>query len=79
MPTYIFRDTKTEQYHEEFMSINDLDQYLADNPHLVQELSAPSIVSGVSGRKPDSSFRDILKNVKREHSRGFTKSTVNTW
>jgi len=79
MPTYVFRNTKTEEYHEEFMSMNDVDQYLKDNPDLVQELTAPSIVSGVAGKKPDSSFRDILKNVKREHSRGFTKSTVNTW
>ena len=79
MPTYIFRDKTTDQYHEEFMGINELDKYLLDNPNLEQAMSAPSIVSGVSGKKPDQGFRDILRNIKKEHSRGITRSTVNTF
>lgn len=30
-------------------------------------------------RKPDSAFRDRLKEIKKHHSRGLTDSTVNTF
>lgn len=82
MPTYKFLDNKTGQEYEEFMSISALDIYLQENPHVTQLVNgAPAIGDSIrlGLKKPDSSFRDILKNVKREHSRGMTKSTVNTF
>lgn len=59
------------------MSISSLDTYLAENPHLEQIPTAAAIVDPVRmGRmKPDDSFRDLLRNVKKKH-RG---SNVNTF
>jgi hypothetical protein len=82
MPTYKFLNNTTGEEYEEFMSISALDVYLQENSNVTQLVNgAPSIGDSVrlGIRKPDSSFRDILKNVKKEHSRGVTRSTVNTF
>tara|TARA_R110000868_G_scaffold38941_5_gene135987 strand:+ start:2984 stop:3232 length:249 start_codon:yes stop_codon:yes gene_type:complete len=82
MPTYKFLNNTTGKEYEEFMSISALDVYLQENSNVTQLVNgAPSIGDSVrlGIRKPDSSFRDILKNVKKEHSRGVTRSTVNTF
>jgi len=78
MPTYTLRNIYTDEVFEEYMSYSELQEYLKDKPNIEQILSAPAIVSGIS-KKPDSGFRDILKNIKKEHSRGLTRSTVNTF
>jgi hypothetical protein len=82
MPTYKFLNNTTGEEYEEFMSISALDVYLQENSNVTQLVNgAPSIGDSIrlGLRKPDSSFRDILKNVKKEHSRGVTRSTVNTF
>jgi hypothetical protein len=82
MPTYKFLNNTTGEEYEEFMSISALDVYLQENSNVTQLVNgAPSIGDSIrlGLRKPDSSFRDILKNVKKEHSRGVTSSTVNTF
>jgi hypothetical protein len=82
MPTYKFLNNTTGEEYEEFMSISALDVYLQENSNVTQLVNgAPSIGDSVrlGLRKPDSSFRDILKNVKKEHSKGLTRSTVNTF
>jgi hypothetical protein len=82
MPTYKFLNNTTSEEYLEFMSISALDVYLQENPNVTQLVNgAPSIGDSVrlGIRKPDSSFRDILKNVKKEHSKGVTRSTVNTF
>jgi len=82
MPTYKFLNNTTGEEYEEFMSISALDVYLQENSNVTQLVNgAPAIGDSVrlGIRKPDSSFRDILKNVKKENSRGVTKSTVNTF
>lgn len=78
MPTYYFKNKKTNETYSDFMSINDLDEYLK-NPDIEQIITAPAIMSGRGMSKPDESFRDILRNIKDKHSRGITKSTVNTF
>lgn len=79
MPTYRFLNNETGEEFEEFMKISELDEYVETNPHLTQLVNgAPMIHSGRGMQKPDASFRDILKNIKKEHSRGITRSTVNT-
>ena len=76
MPTYDFKNTKTGEVWEEFMTISERDQFMNANPHVVPVLSTPMIVSGVDGlRKPDDSFRDILRNIKKKH--GSKKNTMN--
>ena len=80
MPTYKFLNTDTNEEFEEFMSISSRTQYLEENPHITQLVNgAPLIHSGRGLQKPDAGFRDILKNVRKEHSRGITRSTVNTF
>jgi len=76
MPTYCFRNNETGEVHEEMMKMDDREKYLKDHPELTQVLEMPGIVSGTDGlRKPDDSFRDILRNIKKKHS--SDKNTMN--
>lgn len=78
MPTYKFKNTITNEEFEEFMSISALEGYLTDNPHLTQLVNgAPAIASGRGMSKPDQGFRDLLKDMKKKHSKGITRSTIN--
>lgn len=82
MPTYKFLNTDTNEEFEEFMTISERTTYLEEHKNIVQLVNgAPAIgdVVRLGLKKPDSSFRDILKNAKKEHSRGLTKSTINTF
>jgi hypothetical protein len=80
VPTYKFLNTKTNEEFDEFMSISALEGYLKDNPHFVQLVSgAPAIVSGRGHKKPDQGFRDVLREIKKKHSKGITRSTINTF
>lgn len=79
MPTYSFLNNKTGEEFTEFMSISELDKFLQENPDIVQLVNgAPMLVSGVN-KKPDQGFRDLLKDIKKKHSGGLTKSTINTF
>lgn len=81
MPNYTFRVKKTGEEITEFMSISALDKFIKKNPHLEQVIGAPAIGDTVrlGLKKPDAAFRDKLKEIKKKHSRGITKSTVNTF
>jgi hypothetical protein len=80
MPTYKFLNTVTNKEHTDFMSISALEGYLRDNPHVVQLVhGSPAIVSGRGRGKPDDSFRDVLKEIKKKNSKGLSKSTINTF
>lgn len=79
MPTYRFVNETGEEF-EEFMSISALDEYLKENPNLTQLVNgAPMISSGRGMQKPDDGFRDLLKDIKKKNSRGFSRSTINTF
>ena len=82
MPTYLFINTETNEEFEEFMTISARDTYLEEHKHITQLVNgAPAIgdVVRLGLKKPDNAFRDILRNTKKEHSRGLTRSTVNTF
>jgi hypothetical protein len=80
MPTYRFLNNDTGEEFEDFMGISALDVYLNENTNITQLVNgAPMIHSGRGLKKPDSGFRDILKKIKGENSRGLTRSTVNTF
>ena len=82
MPTYLFKNLNTDEEIELFLSITEREEYLANNPHMVQMLNgSPAIGDSIrlGLRKPDSAFRDRLKEIKKHHSRGLTDSTVNTF
>ena len=78
MPTYTFVNNDTGEYFEEFMNMSDLDNYLKTNPNVTQTIGAVNLISGTS-KKPDDSFRDILRNIKKGNSKGLTRSTINTF
>ena len=80
MPTYKFLNNETNQEHEEFMTISALDEYLKANPNLTQLVNgAPMISSGRGMGKPENGFRDLLKDIKKRNSKGFKRSTINTF
>jgi hypothetical protein len=78
MPTYTFVDNATGEYFEEFMSMSDLDDYVKNNPNVTQTIGAVNLIAGVP-KKPDDSFRDILRRIKKGNSKGLTRSTINTF
>ncbi|QMP83844.1 MAG: hypothetical protein [Caudoviricetes sp.] len=80
MPTYKFANNETGEEFEEFMTISALDEYLKENPTLTQLVNgAPMISSGRGVGKPDQGFRDLLKDMKKKHSKGISRSTINTF
>jgi hypothetical protein len=77
MPTYHFRNKKTGKVIEMTMSIAEAEEYEKANPHMNWQCAAPKIVDAhkVGRMKPDSEFRDRLKDIKKSH-RG---SKINTF
>ena len=78
MPTYTFRNTKTEQVFDLFMKMSEKDQYLTDNPDMVSVIGAPLTVTSLD-MKPDNGFRDVLKEIRGHHDKRFTRSSINTF
>lgn len=67
MPVYSFRNTDTEEEFEATMRYSELAEYLKTNPHIRQIFTRfPGTVDPVriGIRKPDDSFRDVLKKAK---------------
>lgn len=80
MPTYRFKNNDTGEEFEDFMSISALEVFLTENPNITQLVNgAPLISSGRGMGKPEQGFRDLLKDIKKKHSRGITGSTINTF
>jgi hypothetical protein len=82
VPSYTFRDLNTDDIHTAIMSMSEREEYLKNNPHLQQVIhSAPAIGDSIRMglKKPDDGFRDRLREIKKAHSRGITKSTIQTF
>ena len=82
MPTYLFRNKQTGDEFTEFMSISSLNEYLSANPDVEQLINgAPAIGDSIrlGLRKPDDTFRDHLKEMKKKHSQGISRSTIQTF
>lgn len=81
MPSYVFKNVETGEVSEIEMRISELDQFKADNPNLQTVIGKTSLHSGqgLTGKKPDPAFRDLLKNMKKNTSQGFSKSKINDW
>ncbi len=76
MPTYLFKNKTTGEETEMFLSISERDVFLKENPDMEQLINgAPMIGYSTVTQKPDSGFRDVLKEIKKKHRR----STINTW
>ena len=80
MPTYRFLNNDTGEEFQDFMSISALNVYLEENKNITQLVNgAPLIHSGRGLQKPDSGFRDLLKNIKNGNSKGISGSNINTF
>lgn len=80
MPEYLFRNKETSTEWKEYMSISECDTFLQTNPNIEQLFyGSPAIADskrvGIRA-KPDSGFRDLLKNMKKKSGK---RSTINTF
>jgi hypothetical protein len=82
LPQYNFKNLNTGEEWTDIMSNSEREEFLSKNPQVQQQLtSAPALGDSIrlGLRKPDNGFRDRLKEIKKAHSRGLTRSTVNTF
>lgn len=65
MPTYTFRNTKTEEIFDKIMSWNSREEYLKENPDLEVIMGAPAMgdVVRLGIRKPDQGFNEVLSKI----------------
>jgi hypothetical protein len=66
MPIYAVHNIETGEPEEDFWgSYSAFQEYLNENPHLSQTVTAPAMISGVSGvtHKNDSGFNDMLSRI----------------
>lgn len=70
MPTYSFRDKRTDAEFDEIMMISELDSYLDENPHLEQVITSGTKIvheRGTNLKVPDS-FREAISKVKETYT-----------
>lgn len=69
MPTYTFENTKTGKVFDDFMSMDDKETYLEQNPHIKQIINKINIVAGVSGRsyRNDQGWKENMSRIAEAH------------
>ena len=68
MPTYKFKNNKTGEEFEEFMSISKRESYLAENPDIVQvPVAATLVYEPGTSVKVDDGFREVLSKIKETY------------
>lgn len=83
MATYLFRNTLTDEEYSLFMSMNELDEYLAAN-QFVEQLPPSEMTLGDAVRmnitKPPIEFRrDVLGRVKKNMPGAQTAAMERRW
>lgn len=87
MPTYIFKNNKTQEVFEQQMRISELDEFKTNNPNLIQVPTAPSFRLKGTGwyetdfktgnkkniAKSDNDSQSSSKTEKKENSTVPTK------
>ncbi len=79
MPSYNFKNIVTGEEFSIHLKMSERESFLAENPDLKQVLAITPSISGRGRGRPDDGFRDVLKEIKKKHSGGFTKSNINTF
>ena len=74
MPTYIFKNTKTNEIFEQQMRISELDVFKKDNPDLVQMPTAPSFRLKGTGWYETDFKTGKKKNISTNESSNDNKS-----
>ena len=75
MPTYVFRNTDTDEIVEYEMKMSELDQFKEDNPKLKIQLQPLNPISDHKSTmtRAGSDWQDHLKRIKKSAGR---KSTI---
>ena len=47
--------------------MSEREQYLKDNPEVIQVPTAPNIVGGVGGIRTDDGFKEVLSKISEAH------------
>ncbi|QIG65754.1 putative Com-like regulatory protein [Ochrobactrum phage vB_OspM_OC] len=70
MPKYTFKNTETGEEFDEYMSIAAREEFLEQNPHIIQLIvSAPGFIydnHNLTNKVPPG-FRDVLKQIKKQN------------
>ena len=82
MPTYIFKNTKTQEVFEQQMRISELDEFKTNNPNLIQVPTAPAFRLKATGwYETDCKTGDqknIAKSDNDSQSSSITEKKENT-
>mgnify|MGYP001372761802 CR=1 FL=1 len=70
MPTYIFKNTKTDEIFEKLMRISELDEFKKKNPDLVQMPTAPSFRLKGTGWYETDFKTGNKKNIAKSDNEG---------
>ena len=77
MPTYIFKNTKTNEIFEQQMRISELDLFKKDNPDLVQMPTAPSFrLKGTGWYETDFKTGNKKNIAKSDNESTSTKKST---
>lgn len=69
MPTYKFKNNKTGEEFEEFMSISARETYLAENPDVSQmPVSTTLVYEPGTNLKVDDGWREVLSKIKETYT-----------
>jgi hypothetical protein len=65
MPTYIFRNKKTDEMFEEIMGISEMEEFLEDNPRYCIVPAAVPCVGGIAGvtYKNDDGYKEMISKI----------------
>jgi len=69
MPIYTFRNHETGEEFDEQMMISELDQYLADNPHVEQLITTATKIVHERGTnlRVNDGFRESISRIKETY------------
>jgi len=83
MPLYDFKDTKTGETFEKFMSISTKEDYLKDNPHIQQVILSTANNSLIppdrldASRRKDGGFKEVLQKIHQRTPGSTLNKTSN--
>lgn len=74
MPTYVFRNTQTDEVEEHYMKISELDEFKEKNTHLDIQLQGMNMISDTKSTltRAGTEWQDHLKRMKKGSGRGNT-------
>ncbi len=81
MPLYLMKRNDTGEEYEVRLKMSEREEYIRLN-NVTQLPTFPGIHSGRGmgkAAKPEEGFRDLLREIKKQNSKGLWVSTVNTF